>query len=118
MLGVYNAFGQYYRFAAAAMAPPDYKAKAISLVQTAEGALNEINNLLVQIRSLAVDSANTGYNDSNALAANPKLAPSQFMRGIVELRLGDKTKGQADIAAAERADEGVADEFAGYGVTP
>ena len=32
VLGVYNAFGQYYRFAAADMAPPDYKAKAISLV--------------------------------------------------------------------------------------
>ena len=32
MLGVYNAFGQYYRFAAADAAPADYKAKAISYV--------------------------------------------------------------------------------------
>jgi MFS family permease len=32
LLGVYNAFGQYYRFAAADAAPPDYRAKAISYV--------------------------------------------------------------------------------------
>ena len=44
--------------------------KAVSLVQTAEGALNEINSLLVKVRSLAIDSANTGVNDSDALAAN------------------------------------------------
>ncbi|MFO1093769.1 MAG: flagellin [Planctomycetaceae bacterium] len=44
--------------------------KAVSVVQTAEGALNEINSLLVKVRSLALDSANTGVNDSDALAAN------------------------------------------------
>jgi flagellin len=44
--------------------------KATSLVQTTEGALNELNTLLTQIRSLAVDSANSGVNDSNSLAAN------------------------------------------------
>lgn len=44
--------------------------KAVSLVQTAEGALNEINSLLVKIRSLALDSANSGVNDDDALAAN------------------------------------------------
>lgn len=44
--------------------------KAVAMVQTTEGALNEINSLLVKIRSLAVDSANTGVNDANALAAN------------------------------------------------
>lgn len=32
MSGVYNAFGQYYRFAAADMASADFKGKAISLV--------------------------------------------------------------------------------------
>ncbi len=44
--------------------------KAISVVQTGEGALNEMNTLLTKVRSLMVDSANTGVNDSNALAAN------------------------------------------------
>ena len=44
--------------------------KATSLAQTAEGALNEVNALLTKIRSLALDSANSGVNDANALAAN------------------------------------------------
>ena len=44
--------------------------KAVSLVQTAEGALTEINSLLVKVRSLAIDSANAGVNDNDALAAN------------------------------------------------
>lgn len=44
--------------------------KAASVVQTAEGALNEINSLLVKVRSLAIDSANSGVNDDDALAAN------------------------------------------------
>jgi len=48
----------------------DNSEKAVSLVQTAEGALNEINSLLVKVRSLAIDSANTGVNDADALAAN------------------------------------------------
>ncbi|MEW4490335.1 flagellin [Thalassoglobus sp. JC818] len=44
--------------------------KAVSLVQTAEGALGEINSLLLKVRTLAIDSANTGINDEDALAAN------------------------------------------------
>jgi flagellin len=44
--------------------------KAISMIQTAEGALNEINRLLLKMRELALDSANTAVNDSDALAAN------------------------------------------------
>ena len=48
----------------------DNTEKAVSVVQTAEGALSEINDLLVKIRSLAIDSANTGVNDEDALAAN------------------------------------------------
>ncbi len=48
----------------------DNTEKAVAVVQTAEGALNEINSLLVQVRSLAIDSANTGVNDEDALAAN------------------------------------------------
>ena len=48
----------------------DNTEKAVSVVQTAEGALGEINSLLVKIRSLAIDSANSGVNDEDALAAN------------------------------------------------
>lgn len=48
----------------------DNSNKAVSLVQTAEGALNEINALLVKARGLALDSANSGVNDATAQAAN------------------------------------------------
>src|SRR4051812_24996261 len=48
----------------------DNTSKAVSMVQTTEGALNEVNDLLIKVRSLALDSANTGVNDTNALAAN------------------------------------------------
>src|ERR1700684_3628295 len=37
--------------------------EAVNLVQTGEGGLNEISNLLNQARSLALGSANSGVND-------------------------------------------------------
>ncbi|MDD5456768.1 MAG: flagellin [Candidatus Margulisbacteria bacterium] len=43
---------------------------AISMVQTAEGALTEMNNMLNSIRTLAVHAANTGANDTNSIAAD------------------------------------------------
>ena len=48
----------------------DNTSQAVNMVQTAEGSLNEINSLPTHIRGLALDSANTGVNDANALAAN------------------------------------------------
>ncbi len=48
----------------------DNSEKAVALVQTAEGALGEINSLLIKVRSLAIDSANSGVNDADGLAAN------------------------------------------------
>ncbi len=48
----------------------DHTNKAINVVQTAEGALNEINKILGKVRGLALDSANSGVNDSQTLAAN------------------------------------------------
>ena len=44
--------------------------QAVNVVQIAEGGLNEISNLLNQARALALDSANSGVNDSTALTAN------------------------------------------------
>jgi flagellin len=41
----------------------------ISVVQTAEGALNEVHNMLNRMRDLAVQAANTGANDPTALTA-------------------------------------------------
>lgn len=41
----------------------------ISVVQTAEGALNEVHTMLNRMRDLAVQAANTGSNDASARAA-------------------------------------------------
>lgn len=43
---------------------------AISMVQTAEGALNETNKLLVSMRQLAIHAANEGANDDVMLQAD------------------------------------------------
>ncbi len=43
---------------------------AISMVQTAEGALTEMNTLLNSIRALALHAANEGANDAEAIAAD------------------------------------------------
>ncbi len=43
---------------------------AISLVQTAEASLNEVNNILVSMRQLALHAANEGANDDRMLAAD------------------------------------------------
>jgi flagellin len=41
----------------------------ISVVQTAEGALSEVHSILQRMRDLAVQSANSGSQDANAVAA-------------------------------------------------
>ncbi len=43
---------------------------ATNLVKTAEGALQEVNNLLRTMRDVTVHAANTGVNDADALAAD------------------------------------------------
>ncbi|OGG95127.1 MAG: hypothetical protein A2508_00575 [Candidatus Lambdaproteobacteria bacterium RIFOXYD12_FULL_49_8] len=43
---------------------------SVSMVQTAEGALTEVNNLLVGMRQLAIHAANEGANDSVMLEAD------------------------------------------------
>ena len=43
---------------------------SISMIQTAEGAISEINNLLVSMRELAIHAANEGFNDADQLAAD------------------------------------------------
>ena len=40
---------------------------SLSMVQTAEGALVEVNNLLIEIRQLATNAANEGANDYNTM---------------------------------------------------
>ena len=43
---------------------------AISMVQTTEAALNEVNSILVGMRQLAIHASNEGANDSKMLAAD------------------------------------------------
>lgn len=44
--------------------------QGISMVQTAEGSLNEVNKLLTKVRQLAIHAANEGVNDETMLAAD------------------------------------------------
>ncbi|RJP72591.1 MAG: hypothetical protein C4532_05860 [Candidatus Abyssobacteria bacterium SURF_17] len=44
--------------------------RSINLVQTIEGALNEVNSLLISMRELALDAANSGINNATSLAAD------------------------------------------------
>ena len=43
---------------------------AVSMVQTTEAALNEVNSLLISIRQLAIHAANDGVNDELMLSAD------------------------------------------------
>ncbi len=43
---------------------------SINMIQTAEGALTEISNLLISMRELAIHAANEGFNDADQLAAD------------------------------------------------
>jgi len=43
---------------------------SINMIQTAEGALTEISNLLISMRELAIHAANEGFMDANQLAAD------------------------------------------------
>jgi flagellin len=44
--------------------------RSINLVQTIEGALNEVNSLLISMRELALDAANSGINNPTSLAGD------------------------------------------------
>ncbi len=43
---------------------------SISMVQTTEGALNEVSNMLINLRQLAIHAANEGTNDEKMLQAD------------------------------------------------
>ena len=48
----------------------DNSEMAVSLMQTAEGALEEVSSALIQARQLAVHAGNEGANDPNMLEAD------------------------------------------------
>ena len=53
---------------------------AINLIQTAEGALNEVNAMLIRMRELAVQSASSTVNDDNRGSLNAEVV--QLMNEI------------------------------------
>lgn len=83
----------------------DNASKAVSMVQTTESALNEINSLMVKIRSLSLDSANSGVNDANALAANQAevanaLSTIDRIANTTKFNTRNVLNGQAAVSAA------------------
>ena len=78
---------------------------SINMIQTAEGALTEINNLLVGMRELAIHAANEGFNDDNQLLADQAEitnAISTINRIAANTQFGTKKMldGSADNVAA------------------
>jgi flagellin len=63
--------------------------RGVNAVQTAESALGEVNDLLLKIRSLAVDSANAATQDAASLAAN-QAEVTALLASIT--RISDTTK--------------------------
>lgn len=51
---------------------------AVSMIQTAEGGLNEVNGLLVNMRQLAIHAANEGANDEVMLMADQQEINNQL----------------------------------------
>lgn len=54
----------------------------------------------------------------SALRKNPKIATSLYGRGLAELRQGEKTQGQSDLAAAKKIDPNIGKRFARMGLKP
>src|SRR5713101_5349228 len=61
----------------------------VSLVKTSEGALNEVTNLLQEMRTLAVHAANAGVNSTADIAADQ----AQFDKAVASIdRIATSTK--------------------------
>jgi tetratricopeptide (TPR) repeat protein len=71
---------------------------------------------LVYLRLARLKDAIRDYDA--ALHVNPDMATSLYGRGLAELRLGEKARGENDLAAAEKLDGGVARTFSNMGLAP
>ncbi len=69
---------------------------------------------LVHLKQGAFEAAIADYDA--ALAADAARGHYLYGRGVARLRLGLKPEGQADLAAGEQAEPGVARLYAGYGI--
>lgn len=69
----------------------------------------------ILLRLGRLDEAIADYDKALASSMQPT---SLYGRGVAYMRRGDKTKGEADMAAAAKADPTIAASFAKWGVTP
>jgi len=107
---------------------------AINVVKTAEGALNEVASLLVNVRQLVVHAANVGANDPTALKAdqdaiaqavssiNRIAGTTQFnnknlLDGSASSASAALTGGTATVGAASGKTLAITSQAAGYGAT-
>ena len=85
-----------------------FKPKDNARAQSARG--------LVYFRRGDYDKAIVDLNA--AVAALPKAAGPQYVRGVAKLKKGDKAGGNADIAAAKTLDGDIIGRYAAIGVVP
>ena len=85
----------------------DNSETAVAMVQTAEGALDEINSLLNKARELALHAANAGTNDTNQLVADQKEldnAIESISRIATQTQFGTKKLIDGSLAGANNYD--------------
>ena len=82
---------------------------AINLVQTAEGAMNQISAQLQSMRTLALHAANSGVNDSTAQAADQaqiRLALQSIDRIVSTTQFGNKKLLDGSVGVIGTATDG------------
>ena len=102
---------------------------SLSLVQTAEGALVEVNNLLIEMRQLATTAANEGATDYNALltlqfqihkAIEGIDRVSRFTsfgnKTLLDGSHGTKGSGNEEVVFIKASSKTLASPVSGYGV--
>jgi tetratricopeptide (TPR) repeat protein len=87
----------------------------IAVAGSAEGNYRDSRGM-VGLRQGRFQDAWDDYNA--AVQTAPQTPHYLYGRGIAALRLGRTAEGQADIAAAAAISAGIAETYAGYGVTP
>ena len=103
--------------AAARVAPPRDPAVAIRdrALELDAGSSNSYNSRgYVNFR--AGRFAESVHDYDAALAAQPAVASSWYVRGLAKRALGDAAGAEADIAKGLALDPKVAERYAGYGV--
>jgi hypothetical protein len=59
----------------------------------------------------------SAINDySSALRIEPSLASALYGRGLARIKKGDSTGGKTDLAAAEKLERKIVEDFSHYGV--